>query len=62
MPYAPKQDDMWTKVLVVLKWSARLPLAVLAIMTAGLCAWTLFWLIYRAVAWIWERYLASPWR
>jgi hypothetical protein len=61
MPYAPKQDDMWTKVLVVLKWSARLPLAVLAIITAGLCAWTFLLVIYRAVQWLWTHLLNRPW-
>jgi hypothetical protein len=61
MPYAPKQDDIWAKVLVLLKWSARLPLALLAIITAGLCAWTCLWGLYRAVQWLWTHFLNRPW-
>ncbi len=62
MPYAPKNDkDVWTTVLAVMRWGARIPLAMLAIITAGLCAWTLFWLIYRAVEYLWETVLSRPW-
>jgi len=61
MPYGPKSDDVWSKVLVLMKWSARLPLALLAIVTAGLCAWTFFWALYRAVQWIWTHFLRNPW-
>ena len=61
MPYAPKSDDMWTKVLVLLKWTARIPLAMLAILTAGLCAWSFFWFLFRAVQWLYEHFLKRPW-
>ena len=62
MPYSTKNDnDVWGKILVLLKWSARLPLAVLAIITAGLCAWTFLLFIYRATQWLWTNVLKNPW-
>lgn len=57
----PPINDWWTLVLVIAKWAARIPLAGLAIFTAGCMAYLGFYFVLRVTQWAYSNWLSSPW-
>jgi hypothetical protein len=61
MPLGQPQIDLWTLVLQIAKWAARIPLAALAIFSAGCVAYLGFYLVLRVTQWAWFNWLQKPW-
>lgn len=62
MPLGQMQtQEWWTKVLQVMKFSARIPVAGLAIVATGLLSWLGFWLLVRASMYAFHRWLNHSW-
>ncbi|MCC6682821.1 MAG: hypothetical protein IT445_18125 [Phycisphaeraceae bacterium] len=54
--------DLFTRVaLAVLKFMARLPVAVLVIGVALFGSFLLFMTLYRVTQWLWTHVLSTPW-
>ena len=61
MPLGQPVIDLWTLILRIAKWAARIPLAVLVIFAAGCVSYLGFYFVFRATVWLWENFLKNPW-
>lgn len=61
MPMGQQQIDLWTLILRILQWCARIPLAALVIFTAACLSFLGFYFVLRATQWLWVKWLQFPW-
>jgi len=61
MPLGQPQIDLWTLILQISKWAARIPLAALVIFSAGCLAFLGFYFVLRVTQWAWFNWLQKPW-
>lgn len=54
-------DDLWAKILQLLRFAARVLAAVLIIAAVGMLSFLLFFAMYRFTAYLWIHFLCDPW-
>lgn len=58
----PPASGSWPETaLMILKFIARIPLAIFVIAGAGCLSWTLFWVLWRLTEYVYRHYLAHSW-
>ncbi len=61
MPLFQNPQDLWNRMITVAKFLARIPIILLLISGACMVSSLLFLTMYRAVAWLYFKFLAQPW-
>ena len=60
-PPQPPELDPWTKVLILMRFAAKLPFIALGIVAAAMGGWVLFWFIVRLCTYCYREWLDKPW-
>ena len=60
--YLNQLQDRWQKLRERLKDASRLPLILGLAFITCMSVWLLCWTAYRAAIYLFDRYLAEPWR
>ncbi len=61
MPLGQMQQGRWRVALEVLKYAARIPVALFLIFATGCLAWVLVWFVFRLTQYIYMKFLYEAW-
>jgi hypothetical protein len=54
-------ETWWQKVMTILLFALRVPIAILALASVALVSGTVFLILWRSAEWLWSHWLSRPW-